>query len=475
MKIAELKRLPDTCGFVSFTQELNIQSTVGRRLFLNSDFLTDRPSIIRELSNTDSMLAFIDKEHHKKDIASILLLLSEVKDIEKTLTNLDNNKILNDIELFEIKNFSFTAKKLLEIVYRYTSNNELYIDGQKEVDFVVFDETIRILDPENSGIPTFYIYDAYSEDLAALRYREQNETDSEQLAEIQAQILDIEQEIRSSLSQQLKPHSNDLLTALNNIAYIDLLIAKAAMANSFGLCCPEVSENKTEYIGIFNPEVKAKLQERGSKYQETDIDFGRFPTLITGINMGGKTLMLRTLYLCQMLFQYGFFVPAGRAKIMIMSGILFSFTDEQNQLQGLSSFAAEMKKIDEIIKQISTDHNLLILIDELARTTNPQEGAAIVSATLEILQENSVCAFITTHYDITTSCRRLRVRGLKENVSETASNYKSTDYIRNLLKNIDYQLINDTSGNTPNEAIRIAELLGTDNRLIDKAKGKIAH
>ena len=40
MKIAELKRLPDPCGFVSFTQELNIQSTVGRRLFLNSDFLT---------------------------------------------------------------------------------------------------------------------------------------------------------------------------------------------------------------------------------------------------------------------------------------------------------------------------------------------------------------------------------------------------------------------------------------------------
>ena len=134
--------------------------------------------------------------------------------------------------------------------------------------------------------------------------------------------MDIEQEIRSSLSQQLKPHSNDLLTALNNIAYIDLLIAKAAMANSFGLCRPEVSENKTEYIGIFNPEVKAKLQERGSKYQETDIDFGRFPTLITGINMGGKTLMLKTLYLCQMLFQYGFFVPAGRAKIMIISGIL---------------------------------------------------------------------------------------------------------------------------------------------------------
>ena len=53
-----------------------------------------------------------------------------------------------------------------------------------------------------------------------------------------------------------------------------------------------------------------------------------------------------------MLFQYGFFVPAGRAKIMIMSGILFSFTDEQNQLQGLSSFAAEMKKIDEIIEKL---------------------------------------------------------------------------------------------------------------------------
>jgi len=156
------------------------------------------------------MLAFIDKEHHKKDIACILLLLSEVKDIEKTLTNLDSNKILNDIELFEIKNFSFTAKKLLEIVYRYTSNNELYIDGQKEVDFVVFDETIRILDPENSGIPTFYIYDAYSEDLAALRHREQNETDSEQLAEIQAQILDLLKTLQSEINAGIILITHDL-------------------------------------------------------------------------------------------------------------------------------------------------------------------------------------------------------------------------------------------------------------------------
>ena len=184
--------------------------------------------------------------------------------------------------------------------------------------------------------------------------------------------------------------------------------------------------------------------------------------------MGGKTLMLKTLAVSQLLFQYGFYVPATEAKIAIVDDVMCSFTDEQDQMQGLSSFASEMKRIDEIISTIDTNQRILVLIDELARTTNPKEGAAIVSAMLDILREREVSSFITTHYDITTSCRRLRVKGLKDEVM--AGNNLN---ITNIQKAIDYNLIDDVSLGAPNEAIRIAEMLGINKKMIEKAKSLI--
>lgn len=475
MKIFELKRQSDFSGFVALTQELVIQSAAGRKLFLNSIFMTDKELIATELDNIQSAIAVINQNANKKDISTLYLLLSEIKDIEKTLSGLGNNDVLNDIELFEVKTFALTAKKIFEIVQKFVFSNQLLLKAQTDFDLQVFDIVMKALDPENSGVATFYIYDAYSEKLAQLRKEESQATDTQHLADLQIQILEIEHDIRVSLSGQLKPYAGDLTTALNRVAYLDLLFAKAQFAERFELCCPKISDSKTEYIGIFNPEVKAILNERGNFYQKTDIVFGNYPTLITGINMGGKTVMLKTLALCQMLFQYGFYVPATQAYIMIKDKIMFSFTDEQNHLQGLSSFAAEMKKVNEIIAQITENSKVLVLIDELARTTNPKEGASIVSAMLEILQVKQVSSFITTHYDIETTCRRLRVKGLKDdfNKDRLFDTKKITDNIRSLLNSIDYQLIDDADGGTPNEAIRIAEMLGVNKELIIRAKTKI--
>jgi DNA mismatch repair ATPase MutS len=182
--------------------------------------------------------------------------------------------------------------------------------------------------------------------------------------------------------------------------------------------------------------------------------------------MGGKTLLLKTLALSQMLCQYGFYVPAKMAKISLVAKIMFSFTDEQNQKQGLSSFAAEMLNMNEIITQISENQNIFVLIDELARTTNPKEGAAIVSAMLEILSEKHIKSFITTHYDIhNADCCRLRVKGFVDNIENINS--------KNIEQFIDYQLIEDNSDKTPQQAFRIAELLNINKTLIEKAKEKL--
>jgi len=375
---------------------------------------------------------------------------------------------MNDIELFEIKLFAFNAKKILEIILQLLDNK--LFDCNCEIDFAIsdFDEVIKILDPENTCVPTFYIYSAYSKTLQSLREQELQKKNDHELSVIQVRIFEIEQQIREELSRRLKQYSAKFLNALKTVAYIDLLFAKAEFALEFDMCKPEISIDTTDYKAIFNPEVKQSLEKSGRCYQCIDIVFGHFPTLITGINMGGKTLMLKTLAISQLLFQYGFYVPATEANIAIVDDVMYSFTDEQDHVQGLSSFASEMKRIDEIISTIDTNPRVLVLIDELARTTNPKEGAAIVSAMLDILQEREVSSFITTHYDIETSCRRLRVKGLKDEVM--AGNNLNITYIQ---KAIDYNLIDDVSQGTPNEAIRIAEMLGINKRLIERAKSLI--
>lgn len=468
MKIFELKRMADYCGFVSLIQHVEVRSAAGRKLLQNTDFCVDPSTISLEHTNTQRVISLLGDDANKKSINTLYQLFSDTKDIENTLLGLRNSKIMNDIELFEIKLFAFNAKKILEIILQLLDNK--LFDCNCEIDFAIsdFDEVIKILDPENTCVPTFYIYSAYNKTLQSLREQELQKKNDHELSVIQVRILEIEQQIREELSNRLKEYSAKFLNALKTVAYIDLLFAKAEFALQFDMCKPEIATDTTDYKAIFNPEVKHSLEKSGRRYQCIDIVFGHFPTLITGINMGGKTLMLKTLAVSQLLFQYGFYVPATEAKIAIVDDVMCSFTDEQDQVQGLSSFASEMKRIDEIISTIDTNPRVLVLIDELARTTNPKEGAAIVSAMLDILQEREVSSFITTHYDIETSCRRLRVKGLKDEVM--AGNNLNIAYIQ---KAIDYNLIDDVSLGAPNEAIRIAEMLGINKKLIEKAKSLI--
>ena len=468
MKIFELKRMADYCGFVSLIQHVEVRSAAGRKLLQNTDFCVDPSTIALEHTNTQRVISLLSDDANKKSINTLYQLFSDTKDIENTLLGLRSSKIMNDIELFEIKLFAFNAKKILEIILQLLDNK--LFDCNCEIDFAIsdFDEVIKILDPENTCVPTFYIYSAYSKTLQSLREQELQKKNEHELSVIQVRIFEIEQQIREELSRRLKQYSAKFLNALKTVAYIDLLFAKAEFALEFDMCKPEISTDTTDYKAIFNPEVKQSLEKSGRRYQCIDIVFGHFPTLITGINMGGKTLMLKTLAISQLLFQYGFYVPATDANIAIVDDVMYSFTDEQDQVQGLSSFASEMKRIDEIISTIDTNQRILVLIDELARTTNPKEGAAIVSAMLDILREKGISSFITTHYDITTSCRRLRVKGLKDEVM--AGNNLN---ITNIQKAIDYNLIDDVSLGAPNEAIRIAEMLGINKKLIEKAKSLI--
>ena len=114
-----------------------------------------------------------------------------------------------------------------------------------------------------------------------------------------------------------------------------------------------------------------------------------------------------------------------------------------------------MRQIDEVIRAAREGRNILALIDEPARTTNPIEGTALVSALIEVLKETGISLLMVTHYTIDAhACPCLRVRGLENG-------------------EMNYELVPARAGEVPHEALRIAEQLGIDPIWIEKAKQQI--
>ena len=241
--------------------------------------------------------------------------------------------------------------------------------------------------------------------------------------------------------------------ALKSLALLDILIAKVVQMKELGLNFPSVTEvGETFYVKMFNPMVRKALEDVGKQFYPVDIAFANVPVTIIGANMGGKSVVLKTLALNQLLTQFGFGVAAQVCCVKVVDQVKFCIGDDQNAQKGLSSFAAEMLAINEVVKSLRAGENILALVDEPARTTNPVEGTALVEGLLEVIGRGEGGFVLTTHYNIKNDdVKRYRVKGLMDGV-------------------MDYTLIEAESGDVPHEAVSIAQSLGIDQEWIEKTR-----
>ncbi|MBO1437949.1 endonuclease MutS2 [Meiothermus sp. CFH 77666] len=117
--------------------------------------------------------------------------------------------------------------------------------------------------------------------------------------------------------------------------------------------------------------------------------------LVTGPNMGGKTALLKTLGLAVLMAQCGLFVAAETAEIAFPDRLFVDIGDQQSLQQSLSTFAAHVLKLKEVLEAATP--NSLVLVDELGSGTDPEEGAALAQAFVEGLLNKGVRGLITTH------------------------------------------------------------------------------
>ena len=440
----QLRKLIDSpCGLRFMIDNLCTHSSYSRKLLLENRMMYDRTTIEKTYSVLKEFYHVVENEENKNIIQTLQYKLCNLKDINHTISRLASSAVIDDIELYEVKSLALLSADVKNILEK--------ISLDKIIEIPNLDDVVKILDPDGLRIATFYIYDSYSEELASLR-KKLKEKDVYQ-EEIYNEVMRVEDEIRAELSSKLRPYSEAMTSALNALADVDINIAKSLQMKELGLCFPTISSNNiSSYKGIFHPEVKSILEKEKREYQKVDIDFGLKPLIIMGSNMGGKTIVLKTLAMCQYLLQFGFGVPAISADMMIYDEIFCLTTDDQSINKGLSSFAAEMKNIDAVIKSSQQNKKIFALIDEPARTTNPTEGTALVSSLVKLLQDREMSLVIVTHYNIKTYNNKcLRVKGLIDG-------------------KMNYELVETHEGEVPHEALNIAEALGIDSQWIQMAK-----
>ena len=460
MKIKDL--IKQDAGFQYIIDSMEFMSAAGRRKMLNTEFSNNAAELQDEWHRLSHAIQATLEYKYKKPYIELRHCLMQLHDLQGTLTALSNHTALNEVELFEIKNLAQLAQIAGGAIDELGLSSILPLPATAEI--------FHLLDPDTTGIANFYIYDSYDPRLAPLRHELQalqtSDGDPLRISELLTEQNEIQIEVCTKLSDKLVAWADTLITTMEQMAYVDFLLAKAELSIRWELTRPEIGEH-IEYMGLINPRLKERNEKTKMRYQPVDIALNAGVCLITGANMAGKTVLLKSVGTAQTMAQCGMYVPASKAIVKLFEGIATSIGDDQDEMNGLSSYAAEIIKISDIL-DTCRNSEMLVLIDEPARTTNPVEGKALVQAIVKILNTMNSTTLITTHYSqLGVSCRRLRVKGFVENMADVPINPK------NINRFIDYSLTEDQSDNVPQEALRIATILGCDSTMIELASQNI--
>ncbi len=169
-----------------------------------------------------------------------------------------------------------------------------------------------------------------------------------------------------------------------------------ARAAGLSVCLPEFVEPTAErqLRGLFNP----LLLMSGIVPVACDIVGAPLTstTLVTGPNSGGKTRLLQSIGITQLLAQAGMFVPAESARVALASGLVASLIEETKADQAEGRLGMELMRIRSLFERLPP--GAMVLLDELCSGTNPSEGEQIFELVVTMMSQLTPQALITTHF-----------------------------------------------------------------------------
>lgn len=294
-------------------------------------------------------------------------------------------------------------------------------------------------------------------------------------------LLEVEEEqitkrVLADLSEKIARYLTGLQQNQESLGELDWILAKVAYAYEHN--CVPAKRIDAEEIRILRGRhllVEAEVEGRGSEYTPIDLIVSKGVALITGSNMGGKTLNLRMIGLSIAMAQHGLCVPAAEMEFCLREFIYFSVDDDQTK-GDLSTFGQEIVGLNQALPRKGEAG--LLLMDELARGTNPEEGSALGRAIIRSLMDSNSITVMTTHFSPLTQVqgiRHLKVVGLDQDKYVYLKQQYNQNFSLKLINQLmDYRLIEvKGKAEVSRDAIRVASLLGLDEKIIEDAQDEL--
>ncbi len=316
------------------------------------------------------------------------------------------------------------------------------------------DRYVILLRPEFKGVLDGIVHDhsrsgasVYVEPLEVLEL-------NNQVASLLDEERDEVRRIFTELTAEIRSSIEEISTDYEILTTLDAFQARALYATTTDSVSPEMAEDGFAILGARHP----LLLSAGVDVVPMDViqDPLTLATVISGPNMGGKTVALKIAGLFPLMTRCGIMVPAREGtKISPFTRIMADIGDEQDIQSRVSSFSGHMLRIKSILETASAGD--LVLLDELGGATDPEEGAALAMAILDEMIRRRARTVVTTHLT------HLKAYGL----GRTQVKNVSAEFHPETLEPT-FKLLYDLPGES--HAIAAAERIGLPESVIEAAK-----
>lgn len=262
--------------------------------------------------------------------------------------------------------------------------------------------------------------------------------------------------ILRELTETLREHAAAIRATVAAMGILEFTFAKARFGKQFRCVVPTFGE-RLHLDAARHPLLEDVLRREGKAVVPISFTMDRIrrTLLITGPNTGGKTVTMKTAGLLSLMAQSGIPVPCEEAEFPIFEKVLADIGDNQSIAESLSSFSSHVRQIGAMLNAATPDS--LVLLDELGRATDPEEGGALGVAVLEKFREYGAFTLASTHL------MALKVWGATTaDVVQASMGFNEAEFTPT------YILLTGAPGRSA--GLAIASKLGLPKSLIERAK-----
>jgi DNA mismatch repair protein MutS2 len=205
--------------------------------------------------------------------------------------------------------------------------------------------------------------------------------------------------ILAEITSALREHESEIAATARTLAELDCIFAKAAFACDYNATIPRFSADSRKLIlrEARHPLLETVLRKQRKPIIPIsfELDESRRCLLISGPNTGGKTVTMKTTGLLALMAHAAIPVPCAEAEFPLLDDVLADIGDTQSIAESLSSFSGHLLHVKEMLERVTPDS--LVLLDELGRATDPEEGGALGVAILDEFRQSGAFCLASTH------------------------------------------------------------------------------